>query len=171
MSSILDINLKALIHRNCMKTKAHGWIRLSNSKLWVTVVNFVDFFAFNTAKPNHSITVTKKKKTTKRSVFWSFLNQSHLLANLCGVKKGFGSTQYNNTCDATCTFAIYFVHLEEAALFAVRQQARKPLLWQSQFALQAPYGEYFCFSLCPSIPPTVLIVLVWFCCVSVLQIA
>ena len=53
------------------------------------------------------------------------------------------------------------------AFFAVRQQARKPLFWQSQFAPQAPYGEYFCCLSCPSILPTVLIVLVW-CCVCIL---
>jgi hypothetical protein len=57
------------------------------------------------------------------------------------------------------------------AFFAVRQQARKRLFWQSQFAPQAPYGKYFCCLSCPSTLPTVLIVLVWFSCVSMLQIA
>jgi hypothetical protein len=59
----------------------------------------------------------------------------------------------------------------KTAFFAVRQQARNPLFWQSQFAPQAPYGEYFCCLSCPSTLATVLIVLVWFGCVSVLQIA
>ena len=57
------------------------------------------------------------------------------------------------------------------AFFAVRQGTRNPLFWQSQFAPQAPYDEYFCCLSCPSTLPTVLIVLVWFGCVSVLQIA
>merc|ERR1712086_257695 len=73
-------------------------------------------------------------------------------------------TQHNTTEHSARTHT----HI---AFFAVRQEARKPLFWQSQFALQAPYGEYFCCLSCPSTLPTVLIVLVWFGCVSVLRIA
>jgi hypothetical protein len=72
----------------------------------------------------------------------------------------------------SCVSVLQIARTElKIAFFAVRQQARKPLLWQSQFAPQAPYGKYFCCLSCPSTLPTVLIVLVWFSCVSMLHIA
>ena len=77
-------------------------------------------------------------------------------------------TQHNTNTHTHNTTQHVHTHI---AFFAVRQQARNPLFWQSQFASQGPFGEYFCCLSCPSTLPTVLIVLVWFSCVSVPQIA
>ena len=71
-----------------------------------------------------------------------------------------------------CVYVLQFPRTKLKFVFvAVGVQAKQPLLWQSQVGPQAPYGEYFCCLSCPSTLPTVLIVLVWFGCVSVLQIA
>ena len=67
-----------------------------------------------------------------------------------------------------CVFVVQIAQTKpKFACFAVRQQARKPLLWQLQCALQAHCGEYFCFLSCPSTLPTLLHVLVWCICVFV----
>ena len=71
-----------------------------------------------------------------------------------------------------CVFVVQIAQTTpKTACSAVRQQGRKPLLWQLQCAPQAPYGEYFCFLSCPGTLPTLLRVLVWCVCVFVIQIA
>ena len=59
----------------------------------------------------------------------------------------------------------------ENCLFCCPSTSKKSVILAVSVSPQAPYGEYFCCLSCPSTLATVLIVLVWFGCVSVLQIA